>query len=104
MSEIGRFITLDPIMGVRTLDLKDSVSLDLSSHVEDNPLRFLNPRVSMFSKAMENCSRLVKKSSTIHFCHLLQDKLGIVKQSTITTLLCEWTKIVCKYSVTINTL
>jgi RHS repeat-associated protein len=43
MPEIGRFITPDSIIGVRNLNLKEPVSINLYSYVKDNPHRYIDP-------------------------------------------------------------
>jgi hypothetical protein len=43
MPEIGRLITPDPIVGVRNLNLKETVSVNLYSYVKDNPLTYIDP-------------------------------------------------------------
>ncbi|MBE0433802.1 RHS repeat-associated core domain-containing protein [candidate division WOR-3 bacterium] len=61
MPEIGRFITPDPIVGVRTLNLKDPISLTLYSYAKDNPLRFIDPEGRQVFESQERLLEIGRK-------------------------------------------
>ncbi len=83
--EVGRFLTPDPVVGLRSLNLKDPLSLNLYSYAKDNPLRYIDPDGRQVFESQERLSEIGKETledpslqpaSTQTWCNVAVDRIA----------------------------